>query len=402
MSKVRLQHALLLGISMVFYAWATHWLGISFNSTDFWTTPDSQTYKSTMDWWLKDEPTTCFQTRPWGYGAILALAFFLGQEGACGFLQFACWLGTLQFIFWAVRSATSSLKAAWVCTLLMMLNLTFVVLTAHGLTEVITTFLVAAGTAWSVRGVAGFRHPVFWPVLLLIVCMLTLTRPVFETLMWVCALFALRAAWPLSRGWISLGALALCAWAIGYQMHLVEAQTGHYKISYIGERTFSWFLVSQTWMQVHPCTYQSANDAVAGLSMGQQVMFLLHHPLTTLSCYYDNVMESLNGLANFLYTNDPFSLVWMTRLNGIIYRFHTFFPFVLLWAWRAGWQWPAPRVWRLWLVGYVIWLYMVATSGISFWQGDRLLLPLWPLFLVVYGWMAWWWLPRANRRKANL
>ena len=402
MSKVRLQHALLLGISMVFYAWATHWLGISFNSTDFWTTPDSQTYKSTMDWWLKDEPTTCFQTRPWGYGAILALAFFLGQEGACGFLQFACWLGTLQFIFWAVRSATSSLKAAWVCTLLMMLNLTFVVLTAHGLTEVLTTFLVAAGTAWSVRGVAGFRHPVFWPVLLLLLCTLTLLRPVFEPLMWVCAGFTLRAAWPLSRGWFSLGALALCTWAIGYQMHLVEAQTGHYKISFIGERTFGWFLVPQTYMHAKGIALDAAKQAVQDWSKEQQILFLLRHPITTLTCYYENIIESIKGLANLLYTNKPISRSWMSFLNGLLYRVHLFLPLVLLWAWRAGWQRPEPGVWRWWLVGYVIWLYMVATSGISFWQGDRLLLPLWPLFLVVYGGMACWWLQPANRRKAGL
>jgi hypothetical protein len=56
----------------------------------------------------------------------------------------------------------------------------------------------------------------------------------------------------------------------------------------------------------------------------------------------------------------------------------------------------------LWIGWALIWLYMVATSGISFWQGDRLLLPLWPLFLVGYGWMAWWWLQRANRRQAGI
>jgi hypothetical protein len=402
MQNPRWHHALLLATSLVFYAWATHWLGISFNRTYFWSTPDAQTYKSTMDWWLHDRFTTAFQTRPWGYGAFLALAFSLGEEQACGLFQLVFWLGTLQLMFWAVRSATSNLKAAWVCALLMMLNLTFVVLTAHGLTEVLTTFLVAVGTAWTVRSTAGIQRPVFWPVLLLIVCMLTLLRPVFEPLLWMCALFALRAAWPLSRGWMAVLCIGLCALAIGYQMHLVEAQTGRYKISFIGERTFGWFLVPQTYMHVNTIPLQAASQAVQDWNREQQILFLLQHPFTTLSCYYDNVLESIKGLANLLYTNQPFSRSWMSFLNGFMYRLHTLLPFVLLWAWRAGWRWPERNVRMLWIGWALIWLYMVATSGISFWQGDRLLLPLWPLFLVGYGWMAWWWLQRANRRQAGI
>ena len=142
-------------------------------------THDAQGYLLIADWLTGGYDSGHPEIRPLLYPAfVLLVKSFMGEAGVL-FGQFVLWLLSINFTYLAVRKLTRKHWLALGAGVLLASNLSYLALTAHALSEVATTTLVAYGL-YHLLDVRDRLSNYEWSChLVLMTGVLTLVRPVF-------------------------------------------------------------------------------------------------------------------------------------------------------------------------------------------------------------------------------
>lgn len=352
---------------------------------------DSQQYQA-YGAYLTGSGDYASDTRPYLYPLFIQLSAMAGGEFGVWFMQALLHVCGGLLLFAAIRQTSKNLFGWLMVWFFYALHPSLAVHTLYALTETVSVFLMALFVyfltrkphadalrrvkAVAVLAVAVVVKPVYLYMYVLALCWLCWRERTF--------LLRRRAALILS----------LSLMVVLVQPVLMKVQQGEFFLSRIGEITLREYyyrlLYARTEGFVFSLTEGGAatdkstiDSAVHAASTGTVIKLAAKHPLITAQTSAEVIYGNVDSGSQLI---KKLSEVEMTAHWGYIMRKTSLYAHFLA---LAGWLYLLLRRRRRQLFpGFravsVLLVYILLVSGISFWQGDRLVIFALPLWVVIY------------------
>lgn len=351
--------------------------------------PDAQTYFDCGSEFFNWSQVGSSEIRPFLYPVFLRITHTIGGATFVVILQLAMWLVTGNLVYYAIRRWTNSYLFAAIGVLLFAANLSLIVYAFHGLTEVITSL----GLAFLCYYLSGRRKSAFelgdYFTILTVLSLLTVIKPLF----WYPFLGVLVIGLPmvyrqLVRSKRFALRMLLILLPLLIQLTTMEVKYNHFGISKIGSITFDRYLFAQGYGHLEELEHEEALRQVEQMTSGEKRQYMLDHAHYFVYRWRMNMDENVGAIATFLELSPRYKKTsyadYMTDYNTVhrnVYKW--FFLGFLLTALLLLFKRKFMSHWPLWLLGAILY-YCLFASGISFWQGDRLVIFTLPLWIVLY------------------
>ncbi|MCW3104156.1 MAG: hypothetical protein JWO09_2596 [Bacteroidetes bacterium] len=382
----------LLLLAVYFIAFSGLTVGIS-RETMF-STNDALSYLDVANLGTRLSGTDALAIRPFLYPLIVALAYkTLGAYGLW-FLQFLFWLAAANFLFLSLKKLSNSILG-FIAALLFAINLTCITLTLYALTEITTVMLLSfllyfITHAAERRTELGFIHR-----LLLILVLLTVIKPLFYPVVLgvvfiVLPLFYYRQYRQHTK---KLFTLLLVLSPLLLQQTFMKMRYGQFKVSMIGDITMRDYFLADGFAAVNKISRDSALIAVNKFEPHKVNSYILSHSQEFIEVYLTNLKNNCNGYPQYLdypiNTGNKRYIDFMMGMNDLYYQSHfILLPLLLLVLFLLARSRRAGDMIIL-LIPLLLSYYILLSSGISTYQGDRLTISAFPLWLFAYLLAAW-------------
>lgn len=348
---------------------------------------DARQYRAVADWLVHGEPTRATLIRPLLYPLLLGATSLVADPWGTWAFQAALWLAAGVLLFAALRALTGSLAAAVAGAAVYGSNLTLVLLTLHAMPEVLAVFLLCG----QVAVVAGARRLGADRALLLLLALaalLTATKPVFvglflPLLLLAVARAAVRPAPPFARaGWLALACVPVLL-----QLGTMTARHGVLELSAIDQAVVRRYAAPRLEQALRGGSLEEARARVEAMSGRELAATVIGSPVTAARVWLGLVWQNLRAGSAVTDIPEPHPRLsgFMRRLNAAAAALHlvmivpTLLLVVVFARGRDGWRLAELAALAL------PFLWLLATSGLTFWQGDRIVLPALPLWIALYG-----------------
>ena len=350
--------------------------------------PDAQSYLSVGKWILGATDPVNPLIRPVLYPALLDFFLAVGGNYAVWGFQFVLWILSGTLLYRSIKSSTGNLFLAGAGLILYAGNLTLLLLTLHALTEITTVFLlVILVSVVLARSTVDVRY--YWTLILFILSLLTITRPVFLPLWAIVLLYSLViliGRTKPGRRRTFFVCVCLASLPVVFQLALMVVNFHQFTISNIGPTTLKTYFLARVYGVINSLSLTQARGVIATWGPGQVVGYLWDHAGTSVLVYFKTILENFLSRSNF--TNSPASHIYIAiymRLVNILYftgHIIMLLPIIVVLSNRLRKKdWADVELMVSLLLP--IWLIFMS-SGISFSQGDRLILPALPICIVLY------------------
>ena len=369
-------------VSLLFYTIAHMTLGYPVSDGVLFSALDAREYRDVGDWLLGGADTQGTLVRPFLYPLLVAT--FHWSAGAVGVwaMQVLAWMATVLAIHLSVLRAGAGRALAWVASSLVLIDLSLFALTYHALTEVVATMLVSLITLHVVSGRASWRSSGYFIILVGLLGLLGLIKPLFFPLL----LFHLFIIGPVFYRRTFIGStrptlLLLMALApVLLQMALMFSRHAHVGISTIGETTFRNYLFARSFGKVHGMELKVAMDSVASMGPSQVKDAALQMPGMLVRQYLTHLEDNIYYAGGYTLemapgAERPIGTFIMDRINKMYCILHVLALIPCLYVFVLAYRRRAFGELATILIPMAVTYLVLLTSGISFWQGDRLILP---------------------------
>ena len=361
------------------------------------STPDALTYLDVANWLDVGLDSESISTRPILYPIILLISTKLGGAYGIWIIQVIFWLLTINFTFLAIKRYTKSYIYAFIGAFIIMVNLSLIALTLHALTEVTVVFLLSAMLFFIVKKIEQFKKPHFIHTCLFFLVLLSIVKPVFSipmfgVLFFVLPIFYLRKHLKYPRHFLRLFLILL---PLLVQLTIIKTKYDQTKISLIASMAFTKYFVPQGIQIIESVDREDAVKKALSFSRKKQLNYIYEHLSAYSELFISNIIGNIKGEPSFLLypkglENYQFA-DFMKTFNKITVYLHYLFsililPLLLILLKKKKYH-PLILLSSLYTLG----VYYIVSTGISFWQGYRLVLPaiaiwacLYPLILFSY------------------
>lgn len=341
------------------------------------SSPDSHEYRQVADWIFGARGSADASAwRPFLYPAILGLADRVGGATAVWLLNLVMWFAALNIAAAAAYRLVKSEWAAILAFLALATNVSLILLTYQALTEIITVALIATWIfGLSQMTARPGAAQVVWSLLPL--TLLVVVKPEFELLLGVMTIVLVVLLWRSpARGGAAV-AFAACLIPVAIQLAVMVTFNHYFGLSTIGDSTIRGYFLARLYMSVnHVGDFNAARQQVIGFSNAEAARLVLGHAGDAIAVFITTLKDNLLAGSNFILPDANRHLnsviVWSNRAYALMLV--ALVPLAAAALWRA-------RDGRLALLG-VGTLNVFLSSGLSFYQGDRLTviaLPLWSI-----------------------
>jgi hypothetical protein len=346
--------------------------------TTVFSSPDSRSYRAVADWIFGARASAAASAwRPFLYPLLLGLAERLGGILGVWFLNVALWFITLNVAAAATYRFVKSNWAAALVFLVLATNLSLMLLTFEGLTEITVVALLAV---W-IYGLSHLtRRPtasqVAWA--LLPVTLLVVVKPEFEFLLAVMAVVLLAGIIRSPAPGLAAAMFAACLIPVAIQLAVNVHFNGYVGISSIGDKTVRAYFLSRLDVAIGQSSdVDTARLKLVGLSNLDAARLVLNHFGDAVAAFVSTLLENLLAGSNFLLHGQP-RIARVIVVTQVIY-------FILLVALVpvAGVALRRARDGRLLLL-CIATLTVFLAGGLTFSQGDRITIVALPLWLVAF------------------
>ncbi|MFK7785498.1 MAG: hypothetical protein AB8B56_10295 [Crocinitomicaceae bacterium] len=289
----------ILAVAFFFACWFL--LGFELSDPMMFKTADSESYLAVAEWIFGGEETFSTSTRPVLYPALLGGSYFAFGEIGVWLLHFACWLLSINLTFISTQKWSKSPIVAWISAVLILGNLSFISLTFHALTEVVTTALLSVLFYHVVSYWKRYNEVQFGVKLLLIFVLLTLVKPAFFYPTIVCLvlmLFAYRKMYLQAPKRLIYPILVIVP--ILLQMSIVQSHHGSFKVSKIAGITFKYYYFAQCVRTIEGINEQESKDFVEPMTSSEQMDYLLDNKGVCVKQFAENVILNMKADPDFL------------------------------------------------------------------------------------------------------
>lgn len=380
-------------IAVVFYTLVFFNLEIGISSDIMFQSQDATTYNDVAKWIRDGTDSYSTAIRPVLYPLVIFIGSTIAGVYGIWLLHVLMWLLTINFAFLSVRKLTASNTYAYIAAFVIMTNLSLLVLTLHALTEVTTTFLLSAVILFVVKNVHQYKEVYFIHGSIFFLVLLTILKPVFSIplnimLFLVLPLCYFKKAFTSFKPILTLAIILL---PLVIQIGIVKQKYGQAKVSLISDITLTQYLLAQGIEQIQGTSRIESIEKANAMSDDEQRTYLLTHKWQYVKLFATNLKNNVSGNPNFLYT--PKGVAhhkmgqFMKWYNRVAVRLHILLllpTLILFIAFIKKKNYEELII--LLMIGGVSIYYMFVT-GISFWQGDRLVLPAIAAWAVLYPFM---------------
>lgn len=381
-------------LAIITFVLAWFWLDLELSERAMFFGADSKDYLQVANWMFYGDETMFTATRPLLYPLLMGIPYALFGVTGVFLLHVACWLITINLTFLSVKAWTNNQAVAWGAAVVILLNLSLIALVFQGLTELVTTALLSILCHHVVSYRGKFNHLRFGQKLLLLLVLLTLVKPSFyyPTLFTLLILlFAYRKQYRLNPKKLIYPVLIVVP--ILLQMALVQVRHGSFTVSKIGGLTFTNYYFSQCVQKIEGLgDHQTAIAFSETMNSDQKTDYMLAHKGVFGVQFIENIVLNVKADPSFLVMKSkqspPSAYGFMRNYNLLSLLVHlagsALFALLFLMAFFQR----NKQVWLpLFIIGGIS-SYYIFITGLSFWQGDRLVLPsiaLWvPLYAVLF------------------
>ncbi|HVD46698.1 MAG TPA: hypothetical protein VNG70_05385 [Candidatus Limnocylindria bacterium] len=346
--------------------------------SEVFSRPDSLEYRAVADWIFGARAgTEASAWRPFLYPLMLGLAQRIGGILGIWFQNIALWFIMLNVSAAATYRFVKSNRAAALVFVVLATNISLILLTFEGLTEITVVALLAV---W----IYGLSHLTSRPTAsqvawaLLPVSLLVVVKPEFEFLLAVVVVVLLVGiARSPGRG-LATFALAACLMPVAIQLAVNVHFNGFFGISNIGEKAIRGYFLSRLDVVIGQSSdVETARLKLVGLSSLDAARLVLNHFGDAVAVFVSTLLENLLAGSNFLIHGHPsIARVILAMQATYFILLVAMIPFVGVALRRA-------RDGRLALL-CVATLNVFVAGGLTFSQGDRITIVALPLWLVAF------------------
>ncbi len=352
------------------YALVVKWFGIPTAERVF-SSMDSQSYLAVGNYFFGGDPTNATLYRPFLYPVLLKFMLLFGGVPALWVFQAVLWLISLNLLFYTCKKLFKHSFWPTAISVIFSLNITFIVLTMHALTEVLVAFGLSVYIFFVARNCNQGLSKRFVLGSLMIFSFLTVVKPVYYLVV-IVFLVVIIFKWKIWQGAFLPRVLVALA-PIFFQVAIVFFVHGQLAISKIGSATFKTNFVASGYGLMHNLKLHEAQKEIRNLSNAGIYRLLSENKSHFTLSYFRNLEAHWNGHPS--YVNKPQNKaalsIFMARYNRILFWSHLFFLPLLIFRVLSS---RNSENLLLILLG-LPWLLIALTSGISVNQGDRLVLP---------------------------
>ncbi len=357
--------------------------------------PDARQYLAVADWLIHGTPTAATRIRPFVYPLLVGLSGLAGGAVGTWIVQVAFWLGGGLLLSHALTVITRSRMAVAVGVAAYATNLTLLLLTLYAMPETLVTFLLAAFVVVVVaRRHIGSERTL--RILLALSAVLTATKPVYIGLFLpLLGIEAVRLIPPRPGprtarfAWIVAACLPVIV-----QLGVVAGNHGVFGLSTIGGATVRRYACAELYRELHGGTLAEARTHVEPMSDRRLATMVLRSPAAAARVWLRLVSANIRSSSPVtdLPTPHPWLSAFMRRVNlgYLVVHLAMIVPTLALLGLlvRTG-QWNA--VARLAALA-IPFAWIITTSGLTFWQGDRIVLPSLPVWIALDALVltSWW------------
>jgi 4-amino-4-deoxy-L-arabinose transferase-like glycosyltransferase len=303
----------------------------------------------------------------------------------------------VNLVFSAVKNF-ANIFFAGVAVLVMLGNPGLIAITFHALTEAISVFLLSF-LAWIIsKRYEREQESLFWKYFLLPLALLAVIKPYFAfPFYFSLALFVFRSVKRKElRTTRMLFRVFIYCLPVLLQFGIMLSQFGKFKLSTIGEVTLRNYYYSKFYADKHAISYDLeagpsdsclalVKQKVAGASEGEMVRNIFSGPGDAFRIYTGIIRLNLISPSDLQtkahYRSERLNL-YSYHTNVRYFRIHQFMLAMLI-----LFLWITRKEKEKWVPAFALLFFeflIIGVSGISYWQGDRLVLPALPIWITLY------------------
>lgn len=358
--------------------------------TIIYKSPDTTTYKAVGDWIWGEGDTIYTISRPFLYPFILKLALILGGIYGVWIMQFLFWLIAGILIYKSISLITSSKILKTSAVIIYSTNFTLMLITLHALTESLSVFLISILVYFFVKQLYTKDNKYLWGIIILVTSLLTIIKPTFQYILVLILLYRFiiiiknpKNSYNLIKRFVLV--IILISPVI-IQLSIMVHKHDEFTISKIGINTFQKYFLTRVYSEINDISLSQSREILITYDKKQMFEFLINNLSTSLYVFSKDILENL--LRGSSYTDIPNKNIFLTLFMKIINKIYFLLHLIILLPFykvlKNGFKnnnWENVK-----LIFYLSlpFLFLIITSGITWGQGDRILSPTLPIWLVLY------------------
>lgn len=332
----------------------------------------------------------CSVSRTFFYPLLILI--FYGTMGAYGLwiLQLFFWIVSVNLLYLSIEKTTHNKTLSFIGSTLIVLNFSFMSLTMVALTEVSVIFLLSLLIYFLAFNVSKWNTLRSFHVYLLITILLAVIKPLF-LLPLIFLLFFIMPVFYLKKYLKSpknIFILILILIPLLFQLTLMKVKYDRFSFNNKGHDTFKYYFFSQGIQQINNISLTEAREEAQKFSKQETISYMFRNLPTYTIIYFQNLKNNINSasLSNQMFDNsgNSFFSRYMLIMNKIYSLLHLIFLLPVLIGVIYTFRKKEWNYFILFAVLSSLTYYIFFATAISFWQGDRLVIPALPLFIFLY------------------
>ncbi len=374
----------------VFYAGFCIVFGVYGDRDQLLVAGDSNSYEAVSDWILGGPANGWLEVRPFLYPFLVACSKAIGGYGAIWAMQVFLWFAAVNFLYATLLMILHDRRLAFGTALLMGLSLSLVSCTVLLLTEILAVFLFSVVVWYAVKHAKDLwsgAHPVNIFGLLVL---LALVKP--QTV-YLLAPVLIVAVWCVVRRWDPARAIRLAMFTVPLivQLGIVHRASGEWSLSRIGPITIRDYFFSQGMAEIEAVPFATANETARAMTSEERSAYMRTHVAEFAPLFLKNVGDNLSvgsfslplllGSRNL--TIRSYAYYVPALFGRLLLLLHVLMLFPIAWVLLRSLRHRNKSANWL-LIAIPLLLLGALTTGISFWQADRLTITITPLYIAIY------------------
>jgi len=380
---------LLNSVALLIYSLVVYNLKVKVTEDIFFLFPDSISYLNVANWLEKGIETNSLGVRPFLYPLLLLVFMKINGIWGVWFMQAVMWLLSVNFTFISIRRLTKNIKLAYFGALIFMSNISLISYTFHGLTEVCTTFFLSLMIFVLVKIKTKYTNISFGHCILFFLSILTIIKPVFYY--FFCAILVIHLLCynkQYLKFWRNFAWLILAVSPIILQLSVINSKYDKIVISDIGSRAFDNYFFSKGLSKVESIGLQEARERVDFFTQSEKLEVIKNNKIEYVKVFLSTVMENVTTHSMVSYYPErtkSYNLArFMKGINVIFFVIHILFFFPVCFVIYSLFERKKYDDLIIVLFLFFLSLYYIFTTGVSFDEGDRLVLPSEVIWICVY------------------
>jgi hypothetical protein len=345
--------------------------------------PDSKQYLNTSTEFFDFTQLGDSLTRPFFYPLLILITHQIFGVFSLWLMQFLLWILSINLLFSSIKKITTSTLTAFIGAFIISINFSLIVFTLLGLTEIITVFLLAVLIHRLVNGSLKQMNTSSFNLLLLAI--LVVTRPVFLYPFILYLIFHFYHFVIKNKMKFKLIYLLIAISPVLFQITLMKIKYDKLKVSEISSITLDDYLLAQTIREIEPeIEYMEA--VYKARKIADKKQFIWENKSLVFHFFIQNIRESLDGFPSMFFIKEfKHKNIGknMALMNKFYFWLHIIFllPVIFIGVYLLKNSFEKGII--LLFLSFLFY-YIIITCGISFFQGDRFLIAMLPVWIFIY------------------